>query len=192
MSAIEQRKVEVRKRVNAILDRHFGQAFIDLDELHTHFHFLDEDIIAVLQEDGWDEEAEAFQEMIAEKDPSRDHRDPTPQGDELVTDPMDSDSNRLMEWDLEQRRKARREDSDFITFEWTEVETVRYTCRTTVDRARLQAWLDKERGPGDSPEGIDADMLGWFLSDTGYGSIQRSNREVDPSTDFVDLTVVDE
>lgn len=101
----EDRKQKVRRMVSAILDKHIGQMFIDLDELHTHFALADEDIIEALREMGWDEEADGYQEMIAEMDPSRDYRDPTPWGEELVTDPMDSESNRLMEKDLKSRKE---------------------------------------------------------------------------------------
>jgi hypothetical protein len=101
----EERIREIRGKVFGILDRHMDAVFTELDDLHTGVDDIaDEDIIAALKAGGHDFEAEAYQEWIIEEDPSRDYRDPTPQGEELVTDPMDSDSNRLMLWDIEQRK----------------------------------------------------------------------------------------
>lgn len=77
-----------------------------------------------------------------------------------------------------------------ISFEWTERETVRYTNRITVDRDDLQKWMEGKI-PGSDPESIDADELGWYLSERGLEA-ERSNREVDPATEFVDLEIVEE
>jgi hypothetical protein len=100
----EERIREIRGTVFGIIDRHLDEVFKELDDLHVKGIVSDEDIMAALRAGGHDFEADAYQEWIAEADPSRDYRDPTPQGEELVTDPMNSDSNRLMLWDIEQRK----------------------------------------------------------------------------------------
>lgn len=182
-------ELQNRRKVFGIMDRHLDAAFTDLEKLHRDKAMTDEDIIATLNSGGYTNEAEAYQEWIAEDDPSRDYRDPTPHGAELVTDPMDSDSNRLMRADLERQRRA----AGGITFEWTEVETVRYTRRATFDKKKLKEWLEVNATGEDELGNLSGYVLGWYLEESGWhGPVERSNREVDPSPDVVDLKVVDE
>lgn len=52
-----------------------------------------------------------------------------------------------------------------ITYEWTERESQLFSCRATLDRARLQEWIDKTLLPGTPPEYLDAADIGEYLDE---------------------------
>jgi hypothetical protein len=97
---------QARQRVYEIMDRHLGAAFEELDRLHQG-GVDDRDIIAALEDGGYPEEADSYQEWIAEDDPSRDYRDPTPYGAYAVTDPVDALSYRALEAELKAQREQK-------------------------------------------------------------------------------------
>lgn len=52
---------------------------------------------------------------------------------------------------------------DHITYEWTERESQLFSCRATLDRARLQAWIDRNLLQGTPPEELDAEDIAEYL-----------------------------
>lgn len=52
---------------------------------------------------------------------------------------------------------------DRITFEWIERESQLFSCRATIDREQLQAWIDRSQMTGTTPEELDAEDIGEFL-----------------------------
>jgi hypothetical protein len=104
----EDRERQARQRVYEIMDRHLGKAFEELDRLH-HEGMDDRDIIKALEDGGYRDEAEVYQEWIAEDDPSRNYRDPTPHGADAVTDPVDALSYRSLEAEMKARREQKKE-----------------------------------------------------------------------------------
>lgn len=51
---------------------------------------------------------------------------------------------------------------DHITYEWIERESQLFSCRATLDRARMQAWIDRSH-LHTPPEELDADDIGEYL-----------------------------
>jgi hypothetical protein len=51
---------------------------------------------------------------------------------------------------------------DHITYEWIERESQLFSCRATLDRERLQAWIDRSH-LHIQPEELDADDIGEYL-----------------------------
>lgn len=52
---------------------------------------------------------------------------------------------------------------DYIIYEWTERESQLLSCRATLDRARLQGWIDRMPGPTMLPEELDAEDIAEYL-----------------------------
>lgn len=50
-----------------------------------------------------------------------------------------------------------------ITYEWVERESQLFSCRATLNRARLQAWIDRTLLEGTPPEELDAEDIGEYL-----------------------------
>ena len=52
---------------------------------------------------------------------------------------------------------------DYITYEWMERESQMLSVRATLDRARLQEWIDRMPGQSMLPEELDAEDIGEYL-----------------------------
>lgn len=94
---VTNHELHARHHVYAIMSRYQDQAFEALDKLHQR-GIHDNDVIKALRDGDYRSEADAYIEWAGAIDPDV---DPTPAGPELVTDPCDSDSNRLMRSTLE-------------------------------------------------------------------------------------------
>lgn len=78
----------VESTVWALCDQHDKRLFEDLDKLHSR-GMHDTAVIRALRKGGYAETAAAYIEWGSCIDPDE---DPTPQGEELVTDPIDAPS----------------------------------------------------------------------------------------------------
>lgn len=87
-----EKEVNVRHHVNRIMDTHLERAFEELDHLHKR-GITDSEVIKALRDGHYTSEADAYIEWAQCIDPDV---DPTPQGEELVTDPGDSPSYKNM------------------------------------------------------------------------------------------------
>lgn len=85
---LSEQEVNVRHHVYRIMDRHLDAAFEELDHLHKR-GINDSEVVKALRDGGYRSEADGYIEWAQCIDPDV---DPTPQGEELVTDPGDSPS----------------------------------------------------------------------------------------------------
>ncbi len=175
-----------RLRITDTVDKHITAMMEELNELHTHFLYPDEDIITALREGGYGHEADLYEDWIKDEDPPRDVNAGDPEGPGgYVTDPP-SDSYIELEKLLDGASKARS-----ITYNWTERERMMYSCRATVDREAFQQWLDK-RGMNERVEEIDGgDVVDYLEANPGASSDERRWPADESEVDIFDLKVVE-
>lgn len=173
-------------RITDTCDKHITAMMEELNELHTHFAYLDEDIVAALRGGGYGHEADLYEDWIKDEDPSRDLNAGDPEGPGgYVTDPP-SDSYIELEKQLDEQRKARS-----LTYNWTERERVIYTCRATVDREAFQQWLD-QRGMNERVEEIDGgDLVDYLEANPGASSDEHRWPADESEVDIFDLKVAE-
>jgi hypothetical protein len=174
-------------RITEVVDKHVAAMMEELEELHSHFLYPDEDIVAALRDGGYGHEADIYEDWIQDEDPPRQVDAPDPEGPGgYVTDPP-SDSYIELEKQLNAQRKAAS-----ITYEWSERERMMYSCRATVNRSQLQTWLNAH-WPHMEVEDIDPEVLVEFL-EADYSAVNNERRwPADSSeTDCYDLKVVDQ
>lgn len=84
-------------RVVSIIDKHLTAMREELNGLHIHFQYPDEDIVAAMRARGYGHEADLYEDWIANEDPPRRINPDGPGG--YVTDPP-SDSYIELEREL--------------------------------------------------------------------------------------------
>jgi hypothetical protein len=176
-----------RLRITDTVDKHVTAMMEELNELHAHFLYPDEDIVEALRGGGYGHEADLYEDWIRDEEPPRLINQPDPEGPGgYVTDPP-SDSYIELEEQLNEQRKA-----TSITYNWTERERVIYSCRATVDREAFQRWLSTHVDSIVTPEEVDGgDVVDYLEANPGASIDERRWPADESEVDIFDLKVVE-
>lgn len=167
-----------RLNITGVIDRYYDRMCAALDNLAI----TDEGVLEVLRSEGYEYEANIYQDWLIDEDPARDYREPNPP-EGVVPDPPNPSYEPLKE-QLEEMRRATE-----ISYRWTERERTLYSNKVTVNRSQIQTWLNAN-SLGEEPEEIDAETLVTFLEDNPDYAIDH-HRMHESEWDYYDLDVVE-
>jgi hypothetical protein len=169
-----------RLNITGVIDRYYDRMSAALDNLGVN----DETVLEVLRSEGYEYEANIYQDWLIDEDPARDYREPNPP-EGVVPDPPNPSYEPLVA-QLQAQREA-----TSITYEWVERERQMFSCRATVNRSQFQTWLSANVDSIVTPEEVDAETLVEFL-EADYSAVSDERRWPAESNevDHFDLKVV--